>query len=289
MMPGNVFGRPAATETTEATDPAAGPVTGVLGENDPADVDAGRRVDLGRVLTGLRHLSAAADPARVFTDLAAVCVPALCDECVIEIVEQGGHRYRIRRPGPGPGRAVATIDGRSDPAAIDGAGLGGPRWSGSGALVTVTDRSVVARFGNPPGGGPDYTGELVCTWRHGHVPDEADAALAGVLVDHATALVHRERTTTRVTDPDMARTVLLALDGTQRVAAATGILMVLYHLSPVQARRLLARAGDHTHRSLREVADTVLRTGALPGHPDRPVEQPVLTPPSNEADAGETP
>jgi hypothetical protein len=65
--------------------------------------------------------------------------------------------------------------------------------------------------------------------------------------------------------------------------------MALYHLSPVQARRLLARAGDHTHRSLREVADTVLRTGALPGHPDRPVEQPVLTPPSNEADAGETP
>ena len=79
------------------------------------------------------------------------------------------------------------------------------------------------------------------------------------------------------------------MDGTQRVAAATGILMALYHLSPVQARRLLARAGDHTHRSLREVADTVLRTGALPGHPDRPVEQPVLTPPSNEADAGETP
>ena len=53
MMPGNVFGRPAETEATEATDPAAGPVTGVLGEHDPADVDAGRRVDLGRVLTGL--------------------------------------------------------------------------------------------------------------------------------------------------------------------------------------------------------------------------------------------
>jgi ethanolamine utilization microcompartment shell protein EutL len=41
MMPGNVFGRPAETEATEATDPA-GPVTGVLGGDDPADVDAGR-------------------------------------------------------------------------------------------------------------------------------------------------------------------------------------------------------------------------------------------------------
>jgi hypothetical protein len=154
-------------------------------------------------------------------------------------------------------------------------------------VVTVSGESVMARFGTRRG--PDYTGELVCTWRHGHVPDEADAALVGVLVDHAAALVHRERTTPRVTDPDVAGQVRLTLDGTQRVAAATGILMALYHLSPAQARRLLARAGDHTHRSLREVADTVLRTGALPGHPDRPVEQPVLTLPGNGADAGETP
>ena len=283
MMPGKVFGGNEATETMESV---AGPVTGVLGENDPADVDAGRRVDLGRVLTGLRHLSAAAEPARVFTDLAAVCVPALCDECLIELVEQGGHRYRIRRPGPA--HAAAATDRSTDPAAIDGGGLGEQIWSGSGAVVTVSGGSVVARFGNPPGGGPDYTGVLMCTWRHGHVPVEADAALVGVLVDHATALVHRERTAAHV-GPDLAGQVLLALDGTQRVAAATGILMALYHLSPVQARRLLARAGDHTHRSLREVADTVLRTGALPGHPDRPVEQPVLTLPGNGADAGETP
>jgi len=34
----------------------------------------------------------------------------------------------------------------------------------------------------------------------GTVPSEADAALVGVLVDHATALVHRERTTVGVAD-----------------------------------------------------------------------------------------
>jgi hypothetical protein len=284
MVPGTVFGRVA----TELTEPDAGPVTGLIGGGDPDDVDSGRRVDLGRVLTGLRHLSAAAEPVRVFTDLAAVCVPALCDECVIEIVEQGGHRYRIRRPGPGPAHAAAATDRSTDPAAIDGGGLGEQIWSGSGAVVTVSGGSVVARFGNPPGGGPDYTGELVCTWRHGHVPIEPDAALVGVLVDHAAALVHRERTTPRVTDPDVAGQVRLTLDGTQRVAAATGILMALYHLSPAQARRLLARAGDHTHRSLREVADTVLRTGALPGH-GRPVDQSVLPTPATEPEPDETP
>lgn len=117
--------------------------------------------------------------------------------------------------------------------------------------------------------------EMVCTWRHGYgyVPSEADAALVGVLVDHATALVHRERTTaTGVADPRGPGQVRLALDGTQRVAAATGILMALYHLTPAQTRRLLARAGDRTHRTLREVADTVLHTGALPGHDGRLVD-----------------
>ena len=234
-------------------------------------VGGGERVDLGRVLTGLRHLSATGEPARVFTELAGVCVPALCDECVIEIVEQGGHRYRIRRPGPGQSAHRAATNGAA--AEATGAVVGAAAWSGNGAAVTVSGGSVLARFGNPPGGGPGYTGEMVCIWRRGHLPSEADAALVGVLVDHATALVHRERTTAGVADQGGAGQVRLALDGTQRVAAATGILMALYHLSPAQARQLLARAGDRTHRTLREVADTVLQTGALPGPDGRPVDQ----------------
>jgi len=265
MIPDTVFGRSIVTGTGDA-EPIAVPVTGA--------VPAGERVDLGRVLTGLRHLPAAGEPARVFTELAGVCVPALCDECWIEIVEQGGHRYRIRRPDPGQSAHRAATNGAAT-AGATGAALGAAAWSGNGAAVTVSGGSVLARFGNPPGGGPGYTGEMVCIWRRGHLPSEADAALVGVLVDHATALVHRERTTARVADADTAGQVRLALDGTQRVAAATGILMALYHLNPTQARRLLARAGDRTHRTLREVADTVLQTGALPGPDVRPVDQPT--------------
>ena len=217
----------------------------------------GQRVDLDRVLTGSRHLPAAGEPVRVFTDLAGVCVPALCDECRIEITERGGHRYRIRRPGPGAARSInaAATDGAA-PRATGPSGVGGRGWSGHPSEVRVSGGSVITRFGSPPGGGPDYTGELVCAWHDGYVPAEADAALVGVLVHHAIALVYRERTTARVSDPDTAGLVGLTLDGTQRVAAATGILMALYHLTPVQARQLLARAGDRTHRTLREVADT---------------------------------
>ena len=153
--------------------------------------------------------------------------------------------------------------------------------------MTASAESVTAVFGCPPGGGPACTGRLVCAWRDGYVPTGADAALIGMPVDHAVAWVHRERTTGTVVDVDAARHVGLAPDGTRRVAAATGILMTLHHLTPAQARLLLTRASDRTHRSVRQVADTVLHTGALPdqraspcGPPARPATAPARpTPP----------
>ena len=77
-------------------------------------------------------------------------------------------------------------------------------------------------------------------------------------------MVHRERSTHGLTDPFTAAHVKSALCDAQRVAAATGILMALHHLDPAQSRQLLARAGERTHRTLVDVADTVLHTGALP-------------------------
>lgn len=71
----------------------SGPIRDEGGASETAS-----RVDLLRVLTGLRHLRASTEPGRVFSDLAGVCVPALCDEVVITIEEAGGHRYRIRQP-----------------------------------------------------------------------------------------------------------------------------------------------------------------------------------------------
>jgi hypothetical protein len=69
-------------------------------------------VDLGTVLASLRHLDPSGQPARVFTGLAQVCVPALADECVIWISEQGQHPYRIRRAAPAvPATAPAVLDG----------------------------------------------------------------------------------------------------------------------------------------------------------------------------------
>ena len=128
----------------------------------------------------------------------------------------------------------------------------------------VTGQSVTVRVTSLPGGGPEFTARLVCTWHPGYAPTDTDAALVGVLADHATAVVHRERTTGQLADSSTAHQVGAALGRAQRVAAATGILMALHHLTATQARQLLARAGDRTHRSLLDVADSVLHTGALP-------------------------
>ena len=223
------------------------------------------RVDLWRVLTGLRHLTGSTEPGRVFAELAAVCVPALFDDMKVDIEEDGGHRYRIRRPGSA--LATGVIAGgaaQPRPAAATTGDLGAEP---GGREVQPPGRSVSVRVGSLPGGGPEYTARLVCSWHTGYTPSDADAALVGVLADHATAVVHRERTTARLADTGAAHQVGAALGDAQRVAAATGILMALHHLNPAQARQLLARAGDRTHRSLIEVADTVLHTGGLPAHP----------------------
>lgn len=233
----------------------------VVSSAAPAVVEPGR-VDLLRVLSGLRHLAGSTEPGRVFAELAAVCVPALCDDMIVDIEEDGGHRYRIRRPGGSPAAGVLA-GGAARPAGGTTGDLGAEPGERE---VQLTGRSVSVRVGSLPGGGPQYTARLVCSWHTGYTPSDADAALVGVLADHATAVVHRERTTARLADTGAAHQVGYALGDAQRVAAATGILMALHHLNPAQARQLLVRAGDRTHRSLLDVADTVLHTGGLPAH-----------------------
>jgi hypothetical protein len=198
------------------------------------------RVKLPRVTAAVRHLVGSVEPSRMFSQLAQVCVPAIADACTIDMVEEGGHRYRIRQPAENP-RGSEGLDGQE--------------------LVATAD------FSSDGAGGPRFSGVLVCMWFDGYRPVEADSALIGLLVDHTTALVEHERLTARIdelqTTPENAA---LVLPSHQRVAAAVGILMVLHHLTSAQATDLLTRASQHTHLSIRGVADTVLRTGAMPDH-----------------------
>jgi hypothetical protein len=204
-------------------------------------LSAAGRIDLPRVTAAVRHMVGSVEPSRVFSELAQVCVPAISDSCTIDLVEEGGHRYRIRQP-------ADTLWGAG--------GLD------EGELVAEAD------FASDGAGGPRFSGVLRCCWFDGYRPGAADAALLGLLVDHTTAVVEHERLTARVHELQAApENAALMLPSHQRVAAAVGILMVLHHLTAAQATDLLTRASQHTHLGIRGVADTVLRTGAMPDHP----------------------
>ncbi len=217
----------------------------------------GGRIDVRRVATGVRHLLASAEPARVFSQLASICVPGVADSCVIELSERGGHRYRIRQPAED-----LAYTGLPGPAADH------PRPEH--AVAMVGSHAVTVEFASADDGCHSYTGRLTCRWLDGYQPCEEDAALVALLIDHATALVERERLAARVIDLQDAAGQAISLPTHQRIAAAVGILMALHHLTAAQAADLLTRASQHTNQSIKGVADTVLRTGAMPEHAHHP-------------------
>lgn len=218
------------------------------------------RVDIVAAIAGLRHLDASTEPALVFSHLAAVCVPAACDDVVIDLVEDE-HGYRIRQP------AAAPLPLRSAAPAIATSLSVGP---------VLGPHAVTVGIGAPERGavGSEFTGTLVCTWRDGYQPSPADAALIGLMVDHAIALVHRERMTNRVTElEDRAQHLSSTMTRNRRIASAVGVVMALHHVNQAQAMDLLVRISDRTHRDLQDVADSVVHTCATPQL--RTAEQPV--------------
>jgi hypothetical protein len=249
----------------DAGDSSSSGMEQAMAEGSPSGQSG--RVDLRRVLSGLRHLTGSTEPGRVFAELAVVCVPALCDEIVIDIEEAGGHRYRIRQPSTASAR-------RSDELLAQGAP----------GQATISGQSIHVFVTSLFGGGPECIARLTCFWNPDYLPTDVDAGLVGVLADHLAAVLHRERTIgsaagsaavpqastdiaqQRVVDshPALAHIADAHLADrhgvdahpadAQRVAAATSILIALHHLGPARARQLLASAGDRTRRALLDVA-----------------------------------
>ena len=211
---------------------------------------AAARIDVVRAVAGLRHIDPSAEPAMVFSNLAAVCVPAVCDEVVIDLVENG-HGYRIRRPG-------------SEWTAVRPA----PESVPPGHQSVVLSRDAVTLRIAAAAASPEeseFSGSVVCIWTSGYVPTAADAALVQLMVDHAVALVPREQSS-RVVDRRNGGAPRLqgALARSRRIASAVGVVMALHHVDQTQAMNLLIRISDRSHVDLHALADTVVTMGSLP-------------------------
>ncbi len=208
------------------------------------------RIDVGRAAAGLRHIDPSAEPAMVFSHLAAVCVPAVCDEIIIDLVENG-HGYRIRRPAADP-TAART------PRSASGDALRSVLRSGDSVTVAVRPAPSLAD-------GALFSGSVVCRWTDGYLPTATDASLLHLMVDHAVALVHREQSSGTLhrlqTGSEKLHTTL---SRNRRIASAVGVVMALHHVDQAQAMGLLIRIGEWSRVDLHDLADTVVTTRCLP-------------------------
>ena len=209
-----------------------------------ASIPVPGRVDVNAAVTGLRHLEASPEPALVFSHLAAIGVPAVCDDIVIDLVENG-HGYRIRQPAAAPSTVPETVQ------PIPPSRPTGPVRGPHTVTVTVDSPERTAA-------GSGFSGMLTCSWRDGYEPTPADASLIGLMVDHTVALIHRERLTGTVVElQGRAQQLSGTLARSRRVASAIGVVMALHHVDQAQAMDLLVRISDRTQRDLQDVADTV--------------------------------
>jgi uncharacterized coiled-coil protein SlyX len=102
----------------------------------------------------------------------------------------------------------------------------------------------------------DHLSQDAAAVQHDVAALEAQAAADRTLIDHLQA--------ERVVDRERIANLEVALVSARQIGAAMGILMASHQLTVEQAFDQLRLASQRSHRKLREVADEVLLTGALP-------------------------
>jgi len=219
----------------------------------PENVSA--RVDVVRAVTGLRHIEPSTEPALVFTHFAAVCVPAVCDSIVIEMVEDG-HGYRIVQPAQhGP------VGPTMPPSGVPTTGTDGPVFGPGRFTLTIPSAA-------DPVAGQPFMGVLTFRWHDAYQPTGADAALLALMVQHATILVHPERSQAILNDQRTASAMHRKLSRNRVLASAVGTVMALHHVDQSHALELLTRISNRSGRDLHDVADRIIRTGSMAAQPE---------------------
>jgi hypothetical protein len=197
-----------------------------------ADVPAARGAALAGSLGALR---ASEDPVVTFGGLPGACVPAFADGCQVELSDHTGPLVRVSHPASGPGPDQAA------------------------ERMLLTPFQAASRAGYPP-----YAG-LITHWWDGRAPGDSDAAIAGLLVHHLTALVDHERLMAALARAeDQAASLALQAIAGRTITLAAGIIMHQYGVTPDQAEILLRQSAKTAGTSLAQMAITITGTKALP-------------------------
>ncbi|WP_375497626.1 ANTAR domain-containing protein [uncultured Jatrophihabitans sp.] len=230
-----------------------------------ADLDLGVDFDADDDVTGcgevrpFARLVPSVEPSVVFTSLAAQCVPDLCDDCTIDMVDGSRAQYGIVFP---------------------------PRTTSTGGLLRLADRAGVTPdhrlqvpFAAPhltrtiqdqyqeAGPREEFHGVATFVW-HRRVPTRSDHIAAAVLVERAvqTVVSQRSEQAWDIVAADVEH-LELALRTSRRIGAAVGILMTVHKITAEKSFDLLVQASHRSNRKLRDLAEDVVDTGCLDSQP----------------------
>jgi ANTAR domain-containing protein len=187
---------------------------------------------LSAVVRALDTMVASTEPAVVFTSAARLCVPLICQSARVTITGPEQQAYAITWPPdaterhhPAPATSVSTL---------------------------ISSEPTEAH--------PGYRGTL--TLHFPSPPADQHAILAQLVVDRATALVHRERLTALVVEATTrAKHLDVALASNREIGVAIGVIMSLRKVTREKAFDVLREVSQRTQRRLRDVADDVVETG----------------------------
>ena len=216
------------------------------------------------------QLLVSVEPSIVFTSLAALCVPQVCDNCTIDIVDGTHARYRIVYPPRSTtaggllriaDRADDTADhtvrvpfAHEDPAATSTADASSTRTTSAGTSASGRDGA---------GQRDHFHGVATFVW-HRRTPTLVDRTMSTLLVDHAVrVVVSRRSEQAAAAATTKAAHLQVALQNSRHIGAAVGILMSLHKITEDQAFGLLRLASQRSNRKLRDLALDVIDTGWL--------------------------
>ncbi len=203
-------------------------------------------------------LNAAADKVAVSADvwssllsLAAACTPALADECVVELVRDGG---RLQRATVSAGNVTVEA---TDP-------LSTTRELMLSQAPRLVEADLVAV---PMVSAPDaepYVGVVTCRGIRGGA--ELTCDLLEELIRRINCEIGRAQLA-RALAAERERTANLqiALATNREIGMAMGIVMQRSGCKPDDAFATLRRASQDTNRKLRDVAADIVLTGEVPG------------------------
>jgi hypothetical protein len=222
-------------------------------DHDPAPT-------LSAVLRGLDTMVGSAEPAVVFTSAVRLCVPLICASATVTMAGPDQPAYAITWP-------RNATDHRHPSAA-------------------TTVRTPIT--GEPTEQHPAYRGALMLQFQA--PPGDQHAFLAQLVVERATALVHRERLTDLVDSATTrAANLDVALESNREIGVAIGVLMSQHKLTRQHAFDVLREASQRTHRKLRDVAADVTETGTIELLAERTTPMPHRVVPARDGHLGRRP